>query len=48
MTLNILFMTVTIKKRQKSLEEAVRDETVAQLYETNRDKHQTLINPYML
>ncbi|MDQ1144950.1 uncharacterized protein (TIGR02413 family) [Bacillus sp. SORGH_AS 510] len=38
MTLNILFLTITIKKRQVSLEEAAHQEMVDKLYEKNRDR----------
>ncbi len=38
MTLNILFFTITIKKRKVSLEEAVHQELVEKLYEHNKDR----------
>ncbi|MED3624507.1 YrzI family small protein [Neobacillus thermocopriae] len=38
MTLNILFFTITVKKREVSLEEAVRQEMVEQIYEKNKDR----------
>lgn len=38
MTLNILFLTITIKKRKVSLEEAAHQEMVDKLYEKNRDR----------
>ncbi|QCJ42460.1 YrzI family small protein [Bacillus sp. S3] len=38
MTINILFFTITIKKRKISLEEAVQEEMVEKLYDNNKDK----------
>jgi uncharacterized protein (TIGR02413 family) len=38
MTLNILFFSITIKKRQMSLEEAAHQEMVEKLYEQNKDR----------
>lgn len=38
MTLNILFFTITVKKREVSLEEAVNQEMVEQLYDQNKDR----------
>ncbi|WP_413308614.1 YrzI family small protein [Bacillus sp. 1P10SD] len=38
MTLNILFLTITINKRRISLEEAAHQEMVDKLYEKNRDR----------
>ncbi len=38
MTLNILFFTITIKKRKKSLEEACHQEMVEKLYEQHKDR----------
>ncbi|WP_353611401.1 YrzI family small protein [Bacillus sp. FJAT-27251] len=38
MTLNILFFTITIKKREISLEEARHNEMVEKLLEENRDR----------
>ncbi|WML59653.1 YrzI family small protein [Neobacillus sp. PS2-9] len=38
MTLNILFLTITINKRRMSLEEAAHQEMVDKLYEKNRDR----------
>ena len=38
MTLNILFLTITINKRRISLEEATHQEMVDKLYEKNRDR----------
>ncbi|WP_404329358.1 YrzI family small protein [Mesobacillus maritimus] len=36
MTLNILFFTITLKKREHSLEEEVHNQVVKNLYEENR------------
>ncbi|WP_160721841.1 YrzI family small protein [Bacillus sp. USDA818B3_A] len=38
MTLNILFLSITIKKRNVSLEEAANQEFVEKLYEENKDR----------
>ncbi|RLQ98141.1 YrzI family small protein [Falsibacillus albus] len=44
MTLNILFMTVTIKKRQRSFEELEHQKSVKKFYEQNRDKHHEIFS----
>ncbi|TWE02476.1 uncharacterized protein (TIGR02413 family) [Neobacillus bataviensis] len=38
MTLNILFLTITIRKRKISTEEAVHQEMVEKLYEQYKDR----------
>jgi uncharacterized protein (TIGR02413 family) len=38
MTLNILFLSITIKKREMSLEEAAHQEQIKQIYETTKDR----------
>lgn len=38
MTLNILFFSITIKKRKISPEEAQHQEMVEKLYEQNKDR----------
>lgn len=38
MTLNILFFTITIKKRKVSFEEAIHQEMVEKLYEQHKDR----------
>lgn len=38
MTLNILFFSITIKKRNVSPEEAMHQEMVEKLYEQNQDR----------
>ncbi|NHC39422.1 YrzI family small protein [Bacillus sp. MM2020_1] len=38
MTLNIFFISITFKKREVSLQEAVRQEMVENLYEQNKDR----------
>jgi uncharacterized protein (TIGR02413 family) len=38
MTLNILFFSVTVKKRKESLEEAIQNEIIEQLYEQHKDR----------
>ncbi|WP_349632722.1 YrzI family small protein [Neobacillus sp. WH10] len=37
-TLNILFFSITFKKREVSLEEAVNQEMVEKLYDQNKDR----------
>ncbi|MCL6573010.1 MAG: YrzI family small protein [Bacillus sp. (in: Bacteria)] len=39
MTLNIFFLSITIKKRKISLQEAQHQEMVERLYEQNKDRH---------
>ncbi|WHY79807.1 YrzI family small protein [Neobacillus sp. WH10] len=38
MTINILFFTISIKKRKISLEEAIKEDMVNKLYEKNKEK----------
>lgn len=38
MTLNILFFSITIQKRNVSLEEAVQQEMVEKIYQENKDR----------
>ncbi|EKN70821.1 hypothetical protein BABA_03119 [Neobacillus bataviensis LMG 21833] len=38
MTINLIFFTISIKKRKISLEEARHDEMVERLYEQNKEK----------
>ena len=38
MTLNLVFFSLTIKKRKLNLEDAVRQELVEKLYEKNKDR----------
>jgi uncharacterized protein (TIGR02413 family) len=38
MTLNILFLSITIKKRKMSIEEASRQEQIKKIYETTKDR----------
>jgi uncharacterized protein (TIGR02413 family) len=45
MTLNILFLTVTIKKRKMSLEEIRHTEMVEKMIEENRSR-QSMIRPF--
>lgn len=39
MTLNVIFFTITIKKRKVSVEEALHNELVMKIYEENHDRH---------
>ncbi|MBY0096290.1 YrzI family small protein [Mesobacillus maritimus] len=43
MTLNLLFFTITLKKRELTIEEEMHNQVVENLYEENRRK----INSYM-
>ncbi len=43
MTLNILFFTITLKKREQTLEQQVHNQVVENMYEENKRK----INSYM-
>ena len=38
MTLNIFFLTITIAKRERSLEQALHNEHVNKIFEENRRK----------
>jgi len=38
MTLNILFFTITIRKRETTMEEALHNEHVQRIYEENKRK----------
>lgn len=38
MTINILFFTISIKKRKISLEEAVEEERVEKLYDKHKEQ----------
>lgn len=42
MTLNILFFSITIRKRKVSFEEAVQQEMVDKLYEQYRDRQMSI------
>ncbi len=46
MTLNILFLTITIKKRRITVEEALHNEKVMKIYEENRDRQMTMYRPF--
>ncbi|AZU64471.1 YrzI family small protein [Neobacillus mesonae] len=38
MTINILFLTITIKKRKISVEEAIQQDMVEKLYKEHKDR----------
>lgn len=38
MTLNILFLSITIKKREMSMEDAAHQEQVKKIYEATKDR----------
>jgi uncharacterized protein (TIGR02413 family) len=42
MTLNIIFLSITIKKRKVSTEEAVHQEMVERLYDQNKDRQASM------
>lgn len=42
MTLNILFMSITVKKRNRSVEEYNHDEIVSRHYQENRLKQESV------
>lgn len=44
MTLHILFLTITIKKREISKEEALHEEMVHKLYEEHKDRQISMYN----
>ncbi|MGJ7912222.1 YrzI family small protein [Neobacillus sp. LXY-1] len=46
MTLNILFFSITIKKRTVDLNEAIRLEMVDKLYEEHKDRQMT-VRPFI-
>ncbi|PKR85160.1 YrzI family small protein [Heyndrickxia camelliae] len=43
MTLNLIFITVTIKKRRKTTEEYLHEENIARIYEENKLKHSEIL-----
>jgi uncharacterized protein (TIGR02413 family) len=44
MTLNLLFFTITLKKRELTLEEEIHNQVVENLYEENRMKVHSYMN----
>jgi len=44
MTLNLLFFTITLKKRELTLEEEMHNQVVENLYEENRRKINSSMN----
>ncbi|MFE8696797.1 YrzI family small protein [Cytobacillus sp. FJAT-53684] len=42
MTLNILFLTITIKKRNISIEEVLHNEMIKKIHDENRDRQFSL------
>lgn len=41
MTLNILFFSITVRKRKESLQEAIRNEMIEKLYDQHKDRQVT-------
>ncbi|MEC1522886.1 YrzI family small protein [Neobacillus niacini] len=41
MTLNILFFSITVRKREESLQEAIRNEMIEKLYDQHKDRQVT-------
>ncbi|MBU8879477.1 YrzI family small protein [Bacillus sp. FJAT-29790] len=46
MTLNIFFLTITIKKRKLTVEEVLHDQMVEKIIEEHRDRQFTLYRPF--
>lgn len=46
MTLHILFLTITIKKRKLTKQEVVHQEFVEQIYEQNKDRQFTVYRQF--
>lgn len=46
MTLNIFFLTITIKKRELSMEEIMHNEMIYKIHEENRDRQYTLYRTF--
>jgi uncharacterized protein (TIGR02413 family) len=46
MTLNIFFLTVTIKKRQLSAEDVVREQMAKKIIDQNRDRQFSIYRPF--
>jgi uncharacterized protein (TIGR02413 family) len=46
MTLNILFLTVTIKKRQLSAEDIIREQMSKKIQDQNRDRQFSIYRPF--
>jgi len=46
MTLNIIFFTITIKKRKKSKEEFLNQEFIEQIYEQHKERQYSLYRPF--
>lgn len=46
MTLNILFLTITIKKRKYTVEEMLHHEMVKKIHEENRDRQFSVYRPF--
>jgi uncharacterized protein (TIGR02413 family) len=43
MTLNLIFATLTIKKRVKTIEEYMHEESISEMYEQNKLKHNDML-----
>lgn len=41
MTLTILFFSITVRKREESLQEAIRNEMIEKLYDQHKDRQVT-------
>ena len=46
MTLNIFFLTITIKKRKQTMEEIMYNEMVYKIQEENRDRQYTMYRQF--
>ncbi|MDQ0269540.1 YrzI family small protein [Cytobacillus purgationiresistens] len=46
MTLNILFITITVKKRKRTTEDLVREEQAYQMLEENKQRQYKMYYPF--
>ncbi|WP_084028941.1 YrzI family small protein [Bacillus sp. J33] len=46
MTLNIFFLTITIKKRQLTAEDILHEEMVKKIQDQNRDRQFSMYRPF--
>lgn len=43
MTLNLIFVTITIKKRKKTTEEYLHEENISRIFEENKLKYSEIL-----
>ncbi|UII54963.1 YrzI family small protein [Cytobacillus spongiae] len=46
MTLNILFLTITVKKRNLTPEDAIRQQEARKIHEQNKDRQFSIYRPF--